>query len=38
MSILGGIVKIAVAIILGGAGSKAGKEGFKNIKDKINNK
>lgn len=38
MSILGGVVKIAGAIILAAAGSKAGKEGLKNIKDKINNK
>ena len=40
MSILGGIVKIAGAIVLTAAGTKAGKEGYKNIKDKLssNNK
>lgn len=38
MSVLGGIVKIAAAVVAGAFGAKTAKAGVKNIKDKITTK
>ena len=38
MSVLGGIVKIAAALVTIGFGGKTGKAGIKNIKDKVSTK
>ena len=35
MSVLGGIFKLAVAVIALATGGKVGKDGVKNIKDKL---
>ena len=38
MSALGGIVKIATAVVFTAFGTKTGKAGIKNIKDKVSTK
>ena len=35
MSVLGGIVKLVVAVVAAAAGGKVGRDGVKNIKDKL---
>ena len=38
MSVLGGIAKVAAAVVAVAFGTKTGKEGIKNIKDKVSTK